>query len=77
MLTKVKKQRFGTQVEYNNLGQAIPKNGLVDSINIEKIRKEYDLESFKEYYNDMTQFHFDMNKESFIKKGINEAQLYK
>lgn len=71
------KQRFGTQVDYNKRGQAIPKNGLVDSINIENLRKEYGLDSFKKYYNDMTSFHFDMNKEILIKSGINEPQLYK
>lgn len=71
------KQRFGSQVVYNELGQAIPRNGLIDSSNIDKLRKDYDLPSFKEYYNFMTTNHFEMNKEIFIKKGITEPKLYK
>ena len=71
-----KKQRFGSQVTYNEDGQAIPKNGLVDSINIEKLRSDYDLDSFKDYYNRMTTNHYNMNKEFFLKKGIKEPKLY-
>lgn len=71
-----KKQRFGTQVTYNDKGQAIPKNGLVDSLNIETLRAEYKLQSFKEYYNQMTEAHFFMNKEYLAEKGITEPQLY-
>jgi len=71
------KQRFGSQVTYNKLGQAIPKNGLIDSANVEKLRKEYDMPSFKKYYNDMTTMHYEMNKEQLNKKGIHEPQLYK
>ncbi|MBB4106922.1 DUF6624 domain-containing protein [Pedobacter zeae] len=71
------KQRFGSQVTYNKIGQAIPKIGLIDSANVEKLRKEYDMPSFKKYYNDMTMMHFEMNKEQLKKIGINEPQLYK
>lgn len=71
-----KKQRFATQVTYNEKGQAIPKNGLSDSINIEKIRYDFGLPTFKEYYNDMTEMHFEMNKEYYNSQGINEPQLY-
>lgn len=70
------KQRFGTQVTYNKVGQAVPKNGLTDSVNVEKLRTEYGLPSFKEYYNFMTTSHFEMNKELFLKKGITEPKLY-
>lgn len=70
------KQLFGTQVSYNEYGQAIPKNGLIDSINIEKLRREYDLPTFKDYYNSMTKNHFEMNREMFLKKGIVEPKLY-
>ena len=70
------KQRFGSQVTYNDLGQAIPKNGLIDSLNIDRLRSEYELQSFKKYYNEMTIMHFEMNKESFIKNGITEPKLY-
>ena len=72
-----KKQRFGTQVTYNGYGQAIPKNGLTDSMNIERLRKEYDLPTFREYYNRMTTNHFEMNKVNMLERGITEPKLYK
>ncbi|MDQ0475666.1 DUF6624 domain-containing protein [Chryseobacterium sp. MDT2-18] len=71
-----KKQRFGSQVTYNEFGQAIPKNGLIDSVNIEKLRNGYGLENFKVYYNRMTINHFRMNKEYLQKQGISEPKLY-
>lgn len=71
------KQRFGSQVTYNTNGQAIPRNGLIDSLNIERLRAEYDLPAFKEYYNNMTIMHFEMNKEVLKKQGITEPKLYK
>jgi len=71
-----KKQRFGTQVTYNEFGQAIPKIGLIDSLNIEQLRKEYDLPTFREYYNNMTRSHFEMNKKYLLEKGITEPKLY-
>lgn len=71
------KQRFGSQLTYNKEGQAIPKYGLIDSINIDNLRMEYNLAPFKEYYNEMTIMHFEMNKDYFIKQGIKEAKLYK
>ena len=69
-------QRFGSQLTYNEDGQAIPKIGLVDSANIERLRSEYDLDSFKEYYNSMTRMHFEMNKQFYLEKGITEPKLY-
>jgi hypothetical protein len=72
-----KPQRFGTQVTYNEKGQAIPKIGLIDSTNIDSLRKAFTLPSFKEYYNGMTEMHFEMNKKMFLEKGITEPQLYK
>ena len=72
-----KKQRFGTQVTYSNDGRAIPKNGLIDSLNIEKFRTEYGLPPFKDYYNDMSKMYFDLNKDVLSKKGISEPKLYK
>ncbi|MDR6845052.1 DUF6624 domain-containing protein [Flavobacterium granuli] len=72
-----KKQSFGSQVTYNDEGQAIPKNGLLDSLNVDKLRLEYDLPPFKTYYNSMTTSHFEMNKENFLKRGIKEPKLYK
>lgn len=70
------KQRFGTQVTYNKAEQAVPKNGLKDSPNVDKLRLEYGLPTFKDYYNQMTMMHFEMNKEPFMKRGITEPKLY-
>ena len=72
-----KPQRFGSQVTYNDKGQAIPKIGLVDSTIVDSLRKAYNLPDFKEYYNGMTEMHFEMNKKMFLEKGITEPQLYK
>ena len=55
-----KRQRFGSQVTYNDKGQAVPKIGLIDSTNVDSLRKAYTLPSFKEYYNRMTEMHFEM-----------------
>jgi hypothetical protein len=71
-----KKQRFGTQVTYNSFGQAIPRNGLIDSVNIDKLRKEFDLPTFREYYNELTTDHFEMNKANMLNRGITEPKLY-
>ncbi|MGC4129319.1 MAG: hypothetical protein QM564_07105 [Bergeyella sp.] len=72
-----KKQYFGTQVEYNKLHQATPLYGLEDSINVDKRRAEYNMKPLKEYLNQMTEMHFEMNKEIMLKNNINEPQLYK
>ena len=72
-----KPQRFGSQLTYNEIGQAIPKIGLIDSMKVDSLRKAYTLPNFKEYYNQMTLMHFEMNKTMFLEKGILEPQLYK
>ncbi|PID94038.1 MAG: hypothetical protein CSA94_02370 [Bacteroidetes bacterium] len=72
-----KKQRFGTQLTYNEFGQAIPRNGLMDSVHIEQLRKEYNLPTVREYYNHMTTKHFNMNKAFYETRGITEPRLYK
>lgn len=72
-----KKQRFGTQLTYNNKGQAIPKNELIDSLNIDKLRKEYDLPVYKDYLNMMTNDFFEINREVMIQQGITKPKLYK
>ena len=72
-----KKQRFGTQVSFKKNGQAVPKNGLIDSLNIDKLRFEYNLPTLKDYYNQMTTNHFEMNKKNFLNVGIIEPNLYK
>lgn len=73
-----KKQRFGTQVTYESetTGRAYPKVGLLDSANVDKLRKEFGLSSLKKYLNDMTILHYEMNKESYNKMGINSPNLY-
>jgi hypothetical protein len=71
-----KPQRFGSQLTYNDKGQAIPKNGLVDQDKVEELRKAYGLPSFKTYYNEMTTMHFEMNKQVYMEKGITEPLLY-
>jgi len=72
------KQLFGTQVTYEvaTTGRAIPKIGLMDSANIDKLRKEYQLEPLKDYLNTMTTMHFEMNKDHYLKQGITTPQLY-
>ena len=70
------KQLFGTQVDYRINGQAKPKNGVVDSLNVNKRRKKYNLDSLKTYLNQMTEMHFEMNKDYFYKKGITKPNLY-
>jgi hypothetical protein len=72
-----KKQRFGTQVTYNDKGQAIPKIGLIDSLRVDEYRLAHDLPTLKEYYNGMIEMHFEMNKAYLEGKGITEPQFYK
>jgi len=72
------KQLFGTQVTYEveTTGRAIPKIGLADSANVDKLRKEYMLETLKDYLNTMTTLHYEMNKEHYEKMGILKPNLY-
>jgi hypothetical protein len=70
------KQMFGTQVDYRINGQAKPKNGLIDSLNIDKIRTEYKLSKLTEYLNQMTEMNFEMNREVLEKNGILKPVLY-
>ncbi len=73
------KQLFGTQVTYevNRTGRAILKNGLIDSVNVDKRRKEYGLEPLVEYLNSMTGMHYEMNKERYEQMGVKSADLYR
>ena len=70
-----KKQIYGTQVTYSDLGQAYPKN-LSDSIGVDQRRIELGLDSLIPYLNLMTTRHFEMNKEYFENKGIMEPMIY-
>ncbi|MFC7773053.1 DUF6624 domain-containing protein [Flavobacterium sp. GCM10027622] len=73
-----RKQLFGTQLDYavETTGRAFPKFGLIDSVNVDKIRKEYNLEPLKDYLNEVTTLHYEMNKEHYQKKGITKPDLY-
>ncbi|RZM05326.1 MAG: hypothetical protein EOO88_55030 [Pedobacter sp.] len=71
-------QVFGTQVTYevNTTGRAIPKIGLIDSVNVDVRRKEYELGPLKDYLNMMTESHYEMNKERYVRMGILSPRLY-
>ncbi|MDR6525597.1 hypothetical protein J2787_000967 [Chryseobacterium rhizosphaerae] len=71
------KQLFGTQVDYKENGQAKPKIGLIDTVNVDNLRKKYSLDSLKKYLNFMTERHFNMNKNILVKEGITEPVFYK
>ncbi len=73
-----KKQLFGTQLTYlvKTTGRAIPKIGLIDSANVDRLRKEHLLPPLKEYLNAMTELHFQMNKDNYIEKGVIAPDLH-
>lgn len=56
-----KKQIFGTQMSSDDGINYYIKNGLVDSINVDKRRKEYMLEPLKEYLNSHMKVMHEMN----------------
>lgn len=65
-INKGLKQEFGTQVDYsfeNQRVKAFPKNGLIDSANVDMNRKQYNLEPLKDYLNSMMRLNYEMNKE--------------
>ncbi len=70
-------QVYGTQVEYNtDTCQAFPKH-LADRDQVNQRRQTIGLEPIEEYLNQMTQSHFEMNREFYSKQGITEPKLYK
>lgn len=70
-------QIYGTQVDFNkDICQAFPIN-LADSVNVNKRRKKIELQPLEEYLNEMTLMHFEMSKDYYAKKGVNEPKLYK
>lgn len=73
-----KKQLFGTQIDYlmETTGRAIPRIGLLDSANVDQLRKEHNLEPLKDYLNMMTQLHFQMNKKNYLQRGVTKPDLY-
>ncbi|HLV47103.1 MAG TPA: DUF6624 domain-containing protein [Flavobacterium sp.] len=67
------KQLFGTQVDYEIISETVratPKNGLLNSENIVRLRQEYELEPLKDYLNEMTKLHYEMNQSNYEKNGI-------
>jgi hypothetical protein len=72
------KQLFGTQVTYEveTTGRAIPQIGLADSASVDKLRKDYNLEPLRNYLNQMSTMHYEMNKEHYQKMGITKPTLY-
>ena len=69
------KQLYGTQLTYNTDScQAIPKP-LQDSVNVDKRRVALGLETIESYLNWTSQWHFDMNKASYEKRGIYKPKL--
>jgi len=73
------KQKFGTQVDYDveKTGRAFPKFGLIDSAQIDVFRAEYKLSPLKEYMNNMSEMHFEMNRARYEKMGVTEPYKYK
>jgi len=73
-----KKQVFGTQLTYETetTGRAKPKIGLVNPDQVNRLRKEYGLKPLKDYLNEMTLMHFEMNKKHYSDLGLTQPSLY-
>jgi hypothetical protein len=71
-----KEQVYGTQFDYNEFGQAFPKN-ISDTTGINARRISLGLTPMIDRMNEMTLFHFQINEEHFSEKGIAEPNLYK
>jgi len=50
------KQKFGTQIAYDSAGQPFPAVGLIDSANVDKFRKAYNMTPLKDYYEIISNF---------------------
>lgn len=74
-LAQNKPQIYGTQTGFNSVGQAFSRD-LMDSLNVNKRRKEIGLNPIEEYLNESTKMHFQMNKSHLESKGIKEPKLY-
>jgi len=68
-------QLYGTQRDFNDLGQAYIKD-LEDREHVNERRAALGMETLEEYLNEATLFHFEMNKEYFNKEGITTPVLY-
>ena len=72
------KQKFGTQAGYHTEtnGRAFVKFGLVDSVDVDRLRIAYKLEPLKDYLNKLTTMHYEMNKEHYQEMKIMQPYLY-
>lgn len=71
-----KKQLYGTQVTYDTkICRAYPKP-VTDSLQLNDRRKRMGMPPVEVYLNEISQFHFEMNKAFYEAKGITKAQQY-
>lgn len=70
-----KEQVYGTQFDYNEMGQAFPKN-MSDTTGLDMRRLRVGLIPMVDRMNEMTVSHFIMNQDYFLKKGIKKPMLY-
>jgi hypothetical protein len=76
LLNTGKKQRYGTQVMYNNeICQAMPRP-LEDSLQVNERRADLGFEPIEVYLNQMVRAHYQMNKAMFQEKGVEGPVLY-
>ncbi len=72
-----KKQKYGTQVLYDNsVGKPYPKP-LQNPKKVDKYRRAVGMEPLHKYLNSMAELHFQMNKQFFKSKGITKPFQYK
>jgi len=70
------KQKYGTQVLYDNsVGKPYPKP-LQNPSKVDEYRKAIGMESLNEYLNFVAKSHFQMNKKFFESKGITKPYQY-
>lgn len=69
-------QLYGTQVDYDQDGQAFIKE-LENRDQVNERRAALGMEPLESYLNDITRSHFEMNKEHMLSKGIMKPKLYK
>ena len=70
-----KEQVYGTQFDYNEMGQAFPKN-MSDTTGLDLRRLRMGLIPMIDRMNEMTVSHFIMNQELYLKHGITKPVLY-
>lgn len=71
------KQLYGSQVQYNwKTCQAYPKK-LEDSSNVNERRKAIGLKPLEIYLNELSELHYEINKDAFEQIGLDGPTLYK